>query len=385
MSSNQGTVLGVPAHRFKYDANYMMSAASYLKRCAGTPSTVPWLKDIACDQSITDYLQFLQRNLGDLILTPECYARAPDGACSKDSAHNPRAVPFPSDVCVAYQAIVDGKTRQLTEPLLKPLVPQVSAYSDPCPPDTLPKTASQTDATIIKYYRVAQRDLKFWSVQTGLPSLQSKQGTTTTCTYGNGLVNPAPAQGFFAWRPNPTFTQDEIDAARICPTDGLMEYCNVDQYASFLQTQLFDHTKCDITELRQQDTDYASSYQTIACLYKIFTLKCDCMEAVLSCYALSNKFSTALSKTIGQAASILCGFILCQRPSVYSLFGEEYAIDHALIMQELLSAGGLMNLTSATPALVVFVSFGIGMIALVAAKKLKTQTVKVEDGYSNLI
>lgn len=370
-------------------ADYMMSAASYLNRCADGKTTVPWLKTIECEQSVVDYLHFLQRNLGDLILTPECLSKAPDGACSEDSApHNPRAVPFPNDVCVAYQAEIDGKIRQLTEPLLKPVAAQSTYYNDPCPPDALPKLLGQDDSTetIIHYYRVAQRDLKYWTVQTGLPSLQKKEGPFTICEYNDGLVNPAPAHGFFAWRPVPGYSKDEIDASRICPTNGLMEYCNVDQYASFLQTQLFDHTKCDVTELRQQDTDFASSYQTIACLYKIFTLKCDCMEAVLSCYAHANKFSTALSKTLGQAASILCGFILCQRPSVYSLFGEEYAIDHALIMKELLSAGGLMNMSSATPALVVFVSFGIGMIALVAAKKMKSsQTVKVEDGYSNLI
>jgi len=377
-------------------AEYMMSAPAYLTHCSTSnektlkaeAASIPWLQGIHCDPKVTQYLHFLQRNVGDLILTPECNSRAPDDACCPSAQNNPRATEFPSDVCVAYSAQVDGKTRQLTEPLLKPVVAS-NSYANSCPPDYIPgdKYDDKHD-TIISYYRVAQRDLKYWTVTSGLPSDSSTKSYHTKCEYNGGLVAEKPTEnGFFAWRQAPV-TDEEIDAARICPTDGLLEYCNIDQYASFLQTQLFDHSKCDISELRVLKDDVPASYQTVACLYKIFTLKCDCMEAVLNCYSHANKYSDALSKTIGHAASILCGFILCQRPNIYSLFGEEYAIEHSQLMRELLASTGLMGASGITPAMTVLVSFGLGMIALFATKKavgMKSQTVKVEDGYSNLI
>ncbi|KAF0687956.1 hypothetical protein As57867_020271, partial [Aphanomyces stellatus] len=177
-----------------------------------------------------------------------------------------------------------------------------------------------------------------------------------------------------------------IEAAKKCPTDGLFEYTSLDQYASWLQTQLFDHSRCDIAALRYQHTDYPASYQTVACLYKIFTLKCNCMEAVLSCYSHTSKFDNALAKTIGTAASTLCGFILCQQPNIYSLFGEQYAIDHAILIKEFLQESGLMT-ADATPALTMLVAFGLGMVAFVVAKKAtdSKKQVKMESGYQNLI
>ncbi|KDO31187.1 hypothetical protein SPRG_19530 [Saprolegnia parasitica CBS 223.65] len=102
------------------------------------------------------------------------------------------------------------------------------------------------------------------------------------------------------------------------------------------------------------------------------------MEAVLSCYSV-----------IGQAASILCGFVLCQRPNVYALFGDEYAIDRASLMRQLLMSAGIFSAGEVSPAAAVFLSFGIGMVALVVAKTVaatkKAKTVDMEEGYENLI
>ncbi|OQR90498.1 hypothetical protein ACHHYP_05465, partial [Achlya hypogyna] len=210
-----------------------------------------------------------------------------------------------------------------------------------------------------------------------------------SCEYNAGLVDSNfDFNKFFTATLTTAEASEWTEAARLCPTDGLFEYCNVDQYASFLEYQLFDHANCDIADLRLQHTDYPSSYQTIACLYKIFSLKCDCMEAVLACYSTTAHFGSALSKVIGQAASILCGFILCQRPNIYSLFGDEYAIDKASIMRQLLASTGILSAGDVSPAAVVFVSFGLGMVALVATKKvaaLQRKTVDAEDGYHTLL
>ncbi|OQS07432.1 hypothetical protein THRCLA_00549 [Thraustotheca clavata] len=374
-------------------ASYMMSAADYVKFCSLCPADqaktkVEWYKTLKCDDNLAEYLQSLQRNIGHLILAPSSGDGAPDGACCNNAQPNPRAVSFPSDVCIATTSETKGKTTTLTNPLIKSV--DLGNRYVPCPSDEI---TTDLVTTVINYERVSYSDLKYYTVTTGLPSSTSEESHIVSCQYNQGFVKEEIEKGFFVNALAPFKEKDVSNAAnkaaRLCPTDGLFEYCNVDQYATFLERQLFDHSTCDISELRLQNTDYASSYQTVACLYKIFSLKCDCMEAVLSCYNLSSHFASSLTKVIGQAASILCGFILCQRPNVYSLFGEEYAIDRASIMRELLTSTGILAGGSISPAATVFLSFGIGMIALLVTKKVialkQIKNVHIEDGYQNLI
>ncbi|EQC33250.1 hypothetical protein SDRG_09233 [Saprolegnia diclina VS20] len=393
---------------------YMMSAADYISFCTSADSGTKfeWLdkKVICADTTKATYLQALQRNLGHLILAPSCVTDAPDGACCDDAHPNPRATPFRGDVCVATTYEANGKTKTLTTPLIKPTAvskKQGRRY-DPCPCDEIDEgTGDNKTPKRIRYDFVSGRDLLYYTVTGGLPSDYVEAGVDgpSTCTYNVGLATPT-IDGFFkdiAPITVPLFlasdeggeelgisiTDGAIKAVRYCPTDGLLEYCNVDQYASFLEYQLFDHANCDIADLRTQHTDYSSSYQTIACLYKIFSLKCDCMEAVLSCYSVSSHYASSLSKVIGQAASILCGFVLCQRPNVYSLFGDEYAIDRASLMRQLLTSAGIFSAGSLSPAAAVLLSFGLGMVALVVAKKVaaakKAKTVDIDEGYHTLL
>ncbi|CAK4165281.1 unnamed protein product [Aphanomyces euteiches] len=382
---------GVPSD---FSPTYMISAQEYLAYCTdknnnaiGIKPKETWVGKVECDADgrLTQYLHFLQANIGHLILAPDCDYKAPDHACCESKASNPRAATFGVDVCVATEAEKNGKTETLSVPLVKPVDPTVS-YKKACPPDDL-------DSDYVIYYeRVAQRDLKFFTVTTGLPGgpyasdvafLENNgEPVQSDCTYGHGLAK-GDGKGFFE---HFDVTDNDIEALKKCPEDGLFEYCNLEQYAGWLQLQLFDHSGCDIADLSTASSDIAASYQTISCLYKIFTLKCDCMEAVLNCYTHASKFDSALSKTIGQAASILCGFILCQQPKVYALFGEEYAIDHAILIKEFLQSSGLMTPSDMAPALTMLVSFGLGMVALVAVKKVTAQKqVKIENGYQNLI
>ncbi|OQR91433.1 hypothetical protein ACHHYP_04697 [Achlya hypogyna] len=376
--------------------SYMISASEYLNFClGGEDCKIDWLDtNDACNAKTTEYLQFIQRNLGHLILAPSCEDTAPDGACCTSKQPNPRAVRFTTDVCVATTYSAHGKTKTFSTPLIKPAV---QSYHDPCPCDTIEVSGGsepykQATHTTVTYELVNRKDLLYYTVATGLPSKAIKDLNTDeviSCEYNAGLVDSNfDFNKFFTATLSADESNDWTAAARLCPTDGLLEYCNVDQYASFLEYQLFDHASCDIADLRLQHTDYPSSYQTIACLYKIFSLKCDCMEAVLACYSTTAHFGSALSKVIGQAASILCGFILCQRPNIYSLFGDEYAIDKASIMRQLLASTGILSAGDVSPAVAVFVSFGLGMVALVATKKivaLQRKPVEAEGGYENLI
>ena len=185
------------------------------------------------------------------------------------------------------------------------------------------------------------------------------------------------------------FSIDAVNAARVCPFGGLFEYCNMRQYASFLQRQLFNTDQCQVVDMRNVEADQQEYYGTLSCLYKVTTLKCDCMEAVLNCY--ENKWQDAepLSHTIGKAASILCGFLLCQRPRVYSLFGGQTAIEKSVIMRELLSKAGaaVSGTQGMPPATFAFLTFGVGMLAFLATKSFAktSKAVSSEDGYRSLI
>lgn len=384
-----------------HDVARMVSVASYLKKCtAGADDLdIEWLDHIRfnCDPDTVRYLELIQHNVGHLVLAPKCVNLAPDGSCNDEKKSNPRATEFPEDMCVARFCALNGKTQEIDVPLVKPTIP-ATHWKDSCPSDTTVRvTGTGDDETIeLRYERVPRNHLKYFTVTDGLPSASissedvlaaAASGTLDdlSCTYDQGFA-VADAGDFFTAVP---FT-DSIEAAKVCPYQGLFEYCNMDQYASYLQRQLFDNDDCQVLDMRNADVDLPQFYGTLACLYKITVLKCDCMQAVLNCYEREYHFSEALAQTIGKAASILCGFLLCQRPSVYSLFGGQGSIEKARIMRELMSQVGLSvpSMASMPPATFAFLSFGLGMVACVTMKyisKKSRKAVVVEDGYRNLI
>lgn len=421
----------------------LVSVVAYLKKCNKDQNAVDpthyktsWLDafDFNCIKATTEYLELLQRNVGHLILAPKCHQLAPPGACHYDGKPNPRSAPLDDDVCVARKAYVDGVEHVVDIPLVKKCT-ATTYWEDSCPDDILvdksmtvmlQKNAygnpqhnkeykhDSPDAPVytLKYERVRKEHSEYFKISAGLPSLSSTSQLNVAalgpgqlkdlltseiamisdldlCDNKQGLVHEADQ--YMA----KVITADDIAAARVCPYGGLFEYCNLRQYASYLQKQLFDNDDCQVVDMRTAYEDKDQYYGTLACLYKITTLKCDCMEAVLNCYEHEYHFTEALTKTIGKAASILCGFILCQRPNVYSLFGGSEAIQKAQIMQSLLSQVGLASahVSSLPPATFAFLSFGLGMIAFITTKTIakktmnsrSSSTVTVDDGYRNLI
>lgn len=377
----------------------MVSVDTYLKKCTADDSGlyVEWLDRLRfnCDTNTARYLELMQRNIGHLVLAPKCVNLAPDGSCNEVKNSNPRAEEFSDDMCVARHCAINGKTQPIEIPIVKPVI-ETRYWKDSCPSEqtTYVGAGDSADEIEIKYERIPSAHLKYFTITTGLPKtvtpvvldqvvVNNDVASLDTCEYTQGI---AAADTFEAV----TFDEAAIAAAKVCPYTGLFEFCNMQQYATYLQKQLFDNDNCQVVDMRDVHTDQPQYYGTLACLYKITSLKCDCMQAVLNCYEREFHFTKALSKTIGKAASILCGFLLCQRPSVYSLFGGQGAIEKARIMRELMSQVGLSvpTMASMPPATFAFLSFGLGMVAFVTTKyiaKKSKKPVSVEDGYRNLI
>lgn len=346
----------------------------YLDFCYGTAKNDLFLGQFTfvCDNAWMEYAQEMQKNIGHLILAPKCDQLAPDGACCVDEGpdSNPRAAEFPKDMCAAYECISeDGKKTHVSHPILKHIIPS-DTYTGSCPPEYL-------STGTINFRRVPKGKLNTYTTTGGLPSAISGYD----CTYNFGLMDDT-----FLTSVAPLY--DEIEAAQQCPNNGKFEYCNMKQYVNFLQQELFDLGGCPMSRI----VDHSDDSYTLACLYRVSTLKCDCMEAVLNCYESEYVFSSVIGKTLGKAASIMCGFILCQRPTVYSLFGGQGAINHASVINEvLLQVGALApSASSLPPATFAFLSFGLGMVAFLVTKKAvksnkSSSSVIVDDGYSNLI
>lgn len=381
----------------------MVSVSSYLKKCTRdeTELSVQWLDNIrfTCNPVVVEYLEVLQRNIGHLILSPLCESSFPDGQCNNKTDPNPRAQEFKQDVCVAKFVEVDGKLQSIETPIIKKITP-TQHWKHSCPDDKTVYNGATIDAAkkvTIKYYRIPRAELKYYTVTTGLPSFSSinvmqmltnasSDGARMTgCQYKQGLT--APSGDFFQ---PATIDSKALEAAKLCPYFGLHEYCNMDQYASYLQKNLFDNEACQVADMKRIKSEKEIIYNTLACAYKIATLTCDCMEAVLNCYEREFKFTEPLSHTVGKAASILCGFILCLKPSVFSLFAGQDAIEKANIMRNLMSQVGLSvpSMASIPPATFAFLSFGLGMVAFVATKyiaKKSRKPVEIEEGYRKLI
>lgn len=412
----------------------MVTVGEYLRKCAANTATdlskLITTFDFKCSAETTEYLTLLQRNVGHLILAPKTKEVTPDKACNKEGESNPRAQELLTDGCVATEISIGKEKHSVKEPFVK-MVDSLLTGEAACPDDyivdiSLPAAVTYKDIDgknepvehpaepimTISYKRVSKSHLGLYTIATGLPSLKigltgtGANGLYTTDDLKKLITNPDSTvadlnicdnkQGLVGHSSSSMgVSAEDIVAARHCPTGGLFEYCNLQQYATYLEKQLFDSDDCQVIDMRDDNVEREAFYGTLACLYKITTLKCDCMEAVLNCYEREFHFTEALTKTIGKAASVMCGFILCQRPKVYAMFGGVEATEKAQIMHTLLSQVGVASsgdVSSLPPATFAFLSFGLGMIAFITTKAIAKKTmktgyssVKADDGYRNLI
>jgi hypothetical protein len=368
----------------------MISVVTYLDLCTDPGTEVDadiWtdILEVNCNFKWVKYLQLLQHNIGHLIMAPKTNLLAPKGSCDtliRQTSDNPRAEAFLHDVCIAIKCNKNGVESTLDVPIIKPTIDTRYTHEG-CPSDLVKNTAKDVLLEIV-YDRAYKNHVDYYTVTDGLPSeIQSD----SKCQLKRGLAAKPENEDFFTTDSEPS--QHNMEAAKNCPYGGLLEFCNMKQYATFLQRQLFDVDTCQIVDMRDLSSDNTARLSTLACLYKTVSMKCDCMEAVLSCYEHQFNFKDAMAGTIGKAASILCGFILCLRPKVYTLFGGQHAIEQSNIMRGLLNQVGLSvpSVSQMPPASFAFLAFGIGMVAFVATKVVskKTRTVNHNEGYTQFI
>jgi len=360
----------------------LISVETYLRVCTtDVKEGVLHYLQIHCKPEWVTYLEVLQRNIGHLVLAPKCKRAFPDGNCCETSVSNPRAESFPNDVCVATEIVKDRKAEKVHTAVIR----QMNAASQ-CENDEI---VEGTTKITIRFRRVSPHKIGYYTVTQGFPS--SVEGTT--CAYHQGL----------AVRDNSFYKRADLPphvkhATLNCPATQTFEYCNPKQFVGYLENQLFDASQCDINEWATYDETKASSLYypvantlTLACQYRAISLKCDCMETVLNCYTREYQFTTSIGKVLGKASSIMIGFILCQQPKIFSMFGDFTAIDKAQIMRTVLMQAGAMvaDNSSVPPASFAFLSFGLGMVAFVvvkaAVKNYRRRYVNTEDGYRNLI
>lgn len=387
----------------------MISVSTYISLCTDDPSSSyvgEWKQHLTvnCDGGWVEYLGLLQHNIGHLIMKPETVMSAPAGSCSMadDTVNNPVAVGFPHDICLAKTCLIDGVKVNIDIPIAKPTIR--TKHTSGCPSDivTLKQGAGRGKSLFeLTYQRTKASDIQYHTLTGGLPSeatvtsenvnmameasMLKNDFSSLQCKFKQTLS--IAEKDFFKKVAPPSI--GALEAAGVCPYGGMFEYCNMQQYSSFLERQLFDNGACQLVDMRAWDQDRAVNQNTLACLYKTVSLKCDCMEAVLNCYEHQFNFKDAMAGTIGKAASVLCGFILCLRPKVYSLFGGQHAIEQANIMRGLLNQVGLSVPTASAmpPATFAFLAFGIGMVAFVATKIVskKTRKTSQDGGYAQLI
>jgi len=384
----------------------MISVKKYVNLCTtndGVFNDEEGLK-IVCDPNWIKYYQLLQHNVGHLVKTPASSKTAPPKSCDEHGVENPTAQYLQYDVCRATYYIRNNFKYPVEELLIKPVIATYS-QSDSCPSDHIMTEEAGSTVSIIEYERQDPENASYYVVSDGLPSQAAFDGNPSetseelvaaiasgdyeqlTCQYNQGL---ATFDGVRFYTPKDPPSSSAIEAAKVCPYGGLFEYCNMQQYTSFLTKQLFDNDGCSVVDMRGDNYGFKGSAYTLSCLYKIISLKCDCMEAVLNCYEHQFSFTSALSNTIGKSASVLCGFVLCLKPSVFSLFGGKGAIEKADIMRGLLTQVGISvpSVSSMPPATFAFLAFGIGMIAFVATKMVSRKAnnaITIDNGYAQLI
>lgn len=394
----------------------LISVKTYYDYCLQDSDSIDYEKyvmgkfKIKCNKNWAKYLRALQLNAGHLVLAPKCKNLAPKGACSKKLRTNPQAEEFGEAMCVAYECTVKGKTKSVEHPILK--YPLSGKFEKSCPPEE-----SDDGESVIKFHRVPRHALTYYALPTGLPGRWRKKGKgkgpiikngvalaedaeeeeeeeeslleeglkrrKRRCQYGFGLVREKGDR--MGPRRPPSYK--DIKLAERCPRHGRFEYCNMKQYVNWLQDQLFNVGGCPLVTKNPSEDSYDD--YTLVCLFRIISLKCDCMEAVLNCYEHEYKFTSELGKTIGKAASVLCGFLLCQKPQIYSLLGGQSAIERANIMGQVLMNLGVVtpSVSSLPPATFAFLSFGLGMVCVFVVSKVSKKAMKVgmDDGYRNLI
>lgn len=357
---------------------------------------------VICDSAWVEYLEVLRRTMGELILSPSTSTSAPVGSCNTEAVPNPLAEDFPHDICVAKTVIANGHEEPVDIPVTKSIIP-ANYEKHACPSDII--SADSNVVFELTYERQLAGKMDFHTLTSGLPSHSGlshendvHEAVTAALTENNGTLGSSldcvfdqglsQSSGNF-YTPVAPPSKAAISAAQMCPLGGTFEYCNMQQYASFLQRQLYDNGACQIVDMQHWGNDHAVSLNTLACLYKTVSMKCDCMEAVLNCYEHQFNFKDAMAGTIGKAASVLSGFLLCLRPKVYSLFGGQHALEQANIMRDLLKQVGVSvpTVSSMPPATFAFLAFGIGMVAFVATKIIskKTRQTNHDPGYALLI
>ncbi|OQS07339.1 hypothetical protein THRCLA_00646 [Thraustotheca clavata] len=415
-------------------------AEKYLEYCAqvvdGNGQQSDFLDDASgfgglrlyCDTGLFYYLLAAKRNIGQQILHPSYAAKVPNGACTKRTncdvtlKPNPKGRCFEGNVCVAQKTQIvnatganvdsDDRCDYLTDLLV----------TKPSPKGTCDKIRllwdNQTNYWLeIDFIKANGNDVDLYKVE-NLTRYDSLHGTCNfTGTLGTADINSITALSNPSLFDIPDWLCTEFyeyadyrDSNNNLYHGGSVEYCNAQQYANHLTRELYDYTECPFYDSQlTQDKSFSDFFQhenttdipfnffnapifnpaySIACLYRVVSLKCDCMRAVVNCYANENHFTTALGQTLGRASSILCGFILCQQPGIYRMFADADGIRHTLIMKEILMQTNLLDASSTTTiASTAFLSFGLGMIAFIAVKKFTKKNAKsaMEDGYRNLI
>jgi len=363
---------------------------------------------LQCDDNLYQYLASLQRNLGHQVLHPDHCDKVPNGACNdRVDCHvnlkpNPRGQCFDKSVCVVEKTRItgaDGKSIDSDDRFsyLTELVVTEPDADGKCKDVTLNFAGDFFSHLTLKMKKIHGSDLGLYKVS-GLPKAVNNQ-----CTLTGTLGLPEDANPF-------TYTPADVGCAEYVHwtnfrddkgnkyQHGNVEYINAKNYANHLTKQLFDYTQCPyydeqlnqdktITDVYDHEDTYGNGY-SIACLYRTVTWKCDCMKAVINCYENESRFTSVLGKTLGRAASILCGLVLCQKPVVYRMFADADGLRHTLIMKEiLLQSGADAVADNMSMASMAFLGFGLGMVAFVVTKQAVDARKKstLEDGYRNLI
>ncbi|CAK4658339.1 hypothetical protein LEN26_013552 [Aphanomyces euteiches] len=404
-------------------------ADTYLKYCNnvgdGDDDNVDWnaiddgngiggLK-ISCDHDLVAYLTEVKQGLGQSILHPYYAQSVPDGACTKRAncnvnlKPNPKGVSLPPYVCVAEKTLAyyasnrglfsenkEDDASYLTELVYK----EVNSDTGNCDPLTFLSNPSDNSTWLtITFKKISSKHIDVYTV-INLP--RSNYDYYCDLSYNVSITKLPNSTDLTCLRYIDTAEYWSI-WGKYYYHHGAVEYCNAKQYVNHLQFHATYTGTCegyedvvDVQTLKQQyitgsaqvpGRPYWDETYSIACLYRIFSLKCDCMQAVLNCYTQYAHYSGIVGKTLGRATSILCGFVLCQKESVYKLFMNAQGLSHTQILAEvLLQATGQLESSAWNPASTAFLSFAAGMLAFVAAKQLAPRAKStMEDGYANLI
>jgi len=316
----------------------------------------------------------LKKDLLHLFIEPEMGKKIKDGSCYKEGIPNPRAEKIRYDHCIATSYTTDEGEAPASFPFIKKAKKN---GKNKCP-DDLGSDLWGVSSIIksIKYEFVPKEKSMFYTATSGIPKYNKKG----ECK--NNLGFARVGKNFYK---SMDFDQLQNRAINKCPDD--YEFMSMQNFESYLYEQL-DDSKCQVAE--QKITTEILGMESLSCMYKIFTQKSNCMDAVVNCYEHEHKWKSEFSTTIGKAAAISCGISLCEKPSVYTLFAGNDAMVHAKVITNLLSQAGMSvpELSNLHPASLAFLAFGVGMIAFVVTKtviKKRSGTIDMDNGYENLI